>query len=721
MTPTTPSGTRTRSTRRPFGRTHPSSTSPTGSPSAATHRSPSAISSMRASSSARRSIAVAPSPPVRARSMSAAFASRMPLAPLTSRSADERSTSSRTAELAHATARDAARTRRARCSMPVAPITPAYRPPCRRPHGAAPDRGRSDEDHEIVTVHRDGREVLRQRVAPPADPLGRTCRRVPHQPLGEDRAVGPGDLDGVVRLELAAPADYPRREERPPAVDERPAGAVVDHEPTRRAQGVGDPELPGRQALGGRPEGGPDSGRALHRRGHDPLHPAVGDDRRDPRARRHLRRGELRGHPPRPEGAGSPGRLEHPLVDLHHLFDERRRLRAPWVGRVEAGGVGQEDEQVRRCEVRDQRSKPVVVAEADLLVRDGVVLVDDGDDAEAEEVLERAARVQVPAAVTEVERREEDLAHDEPLDAEAVLPGAHEPLLADGRDGLQDRRVGRTGAGCTERRPPAGDRARADEDHAVPGAHEPRQLRRQLRDRPAVDAAVLGGERGGPDLDDDRPRHRRPPLRRRRAAGAAATRGASGGWSLNQVKHSAPTATSSPSCAPALASARSTPSRRSRRTASTSAASSVRSERFTARWASRPTTRQACVPARSTRTPSGSGRWTATDPAPGTTGSGPSGSAPSGSGTSGSGTSGSGTSGSAPSGPPSRAPAERSVPACSRREAATTAAIRWTSSWRRSPVTAETARSTMGNAHGCSARSAFEPTTSRGRERSPGS
>ena len=47
MTPTTPSGTRTRSTRSPFGRTQPSTTWPTGSGKAATWRRPSAMAATR--------------------------------------------------------------------------------------------------------------------------------------------------------------------------------------------------------------------------------------------------------------------------------------------------------------------------------------------------------------------------------------------------------------------------------------------------------------------------------------------------------------------------------------------------------------------------------------------------------------------------------------------------------------------------------------------------
>ena len=71
----------------------------------------------------------------------------------------------------------------------------------------------------------------------------------------------------------------------------------------------------------------------------------------------------------------------------------------------------------------------------------------------------------------------------------------------------------------------------------------------------------------------------------------------------------APTVTSSPSRTPARARARSTPRRRRRLTASSSAPTSLRSEKATARSATRPTTRHIPGPTRCTSTPSGTGRW----------------------------------------------------------------------------------------------------------------
>ena len=88
--------------------------------------------------------------------------------------------------------------------------------------------------------------------------------------------------------------------------------------------------------------------------------------------------------PPRPSAlpappaiassAGSPARAR---------AHERRRRIAPRIGRVEALLVGEQHQHVGFDQVGDQRAERVVVAEADLVGGDGVVLVDDRDHAEA--------------------------------------------------------------------------------------------------------------------------------------------------------------------------------------------------------------------------------------------------------------------------------------------------------------------------------------------------
>ena len=69
-------------------------------------------------------------------------------------------------------------------------------------------------------------------------------------------------------------------------------------------------------------------------------------------------------------------------------------------------------------EVRHERGETVVVAVADLVVGDGVVLVDDRDDAEVEQAAQRVAGVQVLRAHAEVVRREQHLAGEEPVRAQ---------------------------------------------------------------------------------------------------------------------------------------------------------------------------------------------------------------------------------------------------------------------------------------------------------------
>ena len=111
----------------------------------------------------------------------------------------------------------------------------------------------------------------------------------------------------------------------------------------------------------------------------------------------------------------------------------------------------------------NERGEAVVVAEADLVIGDGVVLVDHGHDAEGEQALERLAGVEVLLTVPEVERSQQDLARNEAVGGEHHVPRRHQPVLAHGRHRLERGQIGRTpppedfGQG----RQPGADRARA--------------------------------------------------------------------------------------------------------------------------------------------------------------------------------------------------------------------------------------------------------------------
>ena len=85
-------------------------------------------------------------------------------------------------------------------------------------------------------------------------------------------------------------------------------------------------------------------------------------------------------------------RLDDRQQLAHAAFADGRRI-------VEAGDVGEQDQQVGARHGGDPRGEPVVVAVADLAGGDGVVLVDDRDRAHRDEPAKRRARVEIAAAL----------------------------------------------------------------------------------------------------------------------------------------------------------------------------------------------------------------------------------------------------------------------------------------------------------------------------------
>ena len=104
--------------------------------------------------------------------------------------------------------------------------------------------------------------------------------------------------------------------------------------------------------------------------------------------------------PPLPRAAGRAGSRFQGIVELDDLLDERGLGVQPGVGGEQTGRVGEQDQQIGAHEVRHECGETVVVAEADLVVGDGVVLVDDRDDAELQQSFERGSGVQATTAVT---------------------------------------------------------------------------------------------------------------------------------------------------------------------------------------------------------------------------------------------------------------------------------------------------------------------------------
>ena len=138
----------------------------------------------------------------------------------------------------------------------------------------------------------------------------------------------------------------------------------------------------------------------------------------------------------------------------------------PGLAGVEPVDVGEQDERVGVHQVGDQRGQPVVVAEPDLVGGHGVVLVDDRDDAELEQPVERAVGVAVVPAPVQVVGGEQHLP-----DAQAV-------------PGERRRRSARPAAAARRSRRPAGWRGRAGGRSARAGRC-PRRWRRTRPGRPA--------------------------------------------------------------------------------------------------------------------------------------------------------------------------------------------------------------------------------------------
>ena len=118
-------------------------------------------------------------------------------------------------------------------------------------------------------------------------------------------------------------------------------------------------------------------------------------------------------------GLGSPGADAGPAdradLDPGELVAERHvgdalgtvEVRRPRVQRVD---VGEQHEQVGVDELGDERGEPVVVAEADLVRGDRVVLVHDRQDPQPEQALHRALGVAAGRRVLEVARGQQHLA-----------------------------------------------------------------------------------------------------------------------------------------------------------------------------------------------------------------------------------------------------------------------------------------------------------------------
>ena len=144
---------------------------------------------------------------------------------------------------------------------------------------------------------------------------------------------------------------------------------------------------------------------------------------------------------------------------------------------VETVLIGQQDEHVRRHQVRQGGGEGVVITErlAQLLRSDNIVLVDDGHDAQAEELSQRAANVGGGASRRQIRARDERLSDDQAVFGERPLVGTHQVMLTDGGECLQGRDAAPL-APESDDTPPQRNRRRGHDDDLGLSGHDLRNL-----------------------------------------------------------------------------------------------------------------------------------------------------------------------------------------------------------------------------------------------------
>ncbi len=171
------------------------------------------------------------------------------------------------------------------------------------------------------------------------------------------------------------------------------------------------------------------------------------------------------------------------------------------IGRVEPVGVGEQDQQVGLDQQRHLRGKSVVVAEAELVGRGGVVLVDDRHHLPVQQAPQGVARVEVLGPGRHVESRQQHLGCDDVLVGEELGVDVEQTSLAHSRRRLQVHHLGRPPL-APEHSHARRDGPRRDQQHPVTPALQLAHLGHEPGYGGQAERAPLAGERAGADLDD---------------------------------------------------------------------------------------------------------------------------------------------------------------------------------------------------------------------------
>ena len=269
-------------------------------------------------------------------------------------------------------------------------------------------------------------------------PLGGPLRGTRTRPLAKTSPSGPAISTASSGRKPPADPGHPGRQERAPAPGQRAAAPRRRRGCRRGPEREGDPQLAGREPAVAGPEHRAHARLAGQGGASTPGRPASAITVCTPDQVAIFAAASFEAMPPLPTALpGPPARRSSwwSISTTSSISEASASRRGSAVSRP--GRVGEQHEQLRADQVGHQRRQAVVVAEADLLVGHGVVLVDHRDHAEVDQVAQRPPRVQVLRPVHEVERGQQHLAGQDAVRIEPVLPHAHQPVLAHGRHRLE--------------------------------------------------------------------------------------------------------------------------------------------------------------------------------------------------------------------------------------------------------------------------------------------
>ncbi len=319
------------------------------------------------------------------------------------------------------------------------------------------------------------------------------------------RAFGREDAHDVVAFELPLDGGAPPGEDaRGLARRTGRGGSGVEVQgPFGEALAAGDPLLDPRSGAGRRLETcAHDIAAREDQIGQDAVAAAVGDHDLDALARDARRDAAFGRHAPAAaRGACGVDILREVAARSHAADDLRRGVRGRSV--VDAVDVAQDDERLGVHHRGHEAREFVVVGEHQFGDRDGVVLVDDRDDARGEHRLHAVALVEVLAPRGEALLGGEHLPADDAVFVEEVVIAVQQLHLSDGREELARRNGVDASDPGFEDAAARGHGPRRDEDHLDARAVEPCDLVHERRDARGVGPSVFAGQHVAADLDDD--------------------------------------------------------------------------------------------------------------------------------------------------------------------------------------------------------------------------